>query len=119
MTDNKGHQEKERLLVRETKEGSLKEAVALGIGLGGWLAFRHLPRAGRDQQKETLHSANLLAGGGMYSEPSCSRTELSWASAPAAPWLNLRNSIMARSQPRFLLRTTLYSFLLHSSLLHT
>lgn len=69
MTDNKGHQEKERLLARETKEGSLKELVALGIGLGGWLAFGHLPRAGRDEQKETLHNANLLAGGGIQSHP--------------------------------------------------
>lgn len=67
MTDNKGHQEKERLLARETKEGSLKDVVALGIGLGGWRAFGHLPRAGPG--KETLHSANLHAGGGIQSHP--------------------------------------------------
>ena len=40
-SDNTGHQEKERLLATETTEGSLKEVVALGIGLGGWLAFGH------------------------------------------------------------------------------
>lgn len=62
MTDNKGCQEKERLGATETKEVSLKEVVALGIGLG--------PQGKRHQWKAALHSGNLLAGRGAQRRPA-------------------------------------------------
>ena len=39
MTDNTQNQEEDRLLATETAEGSLKAVGALGLGLGGRLAF--------------------------------------------------------------------------------
>ena len=61
MTDDKGRQEKERLEAIETKEGPLKEMVAVGIGLG--------PQGKRYQWKAALHSENLLAGRGAQRHP--------------------------------------------------